>query len=196
MCEHQRFSGILAGAGEELQGVALLSIEAHLAGLGGRLGALRGADGVFRQFLTRVQPLKNSEGRVVRWFGTNTDVDELKRTEEKLRESEERYRGIFEHAGAHASPSPTSRAGSSPAIRPTRQCSAIPRRRALVFADHVDPQDREAYLAESRRLLERSVGGKVDLDYAPSGTDLARPTCPAANAHGAEAAATGTIERT
>ena len=53
---------------------------------------LRGADGVFRPFLTRIQPLKNAEGRVLRWFGTNTDVEELKRTEEALRESEERER--------------------------------------------------------------------------------------------------------
>ncbi len=58
---------------------------------------LRGADGVFRRFLTRVQPLKNAEGRVLRWLGTNTDVDELKRAEEALRESEQQYRSLFEH---------------------------------------------------------------------------------------------------
>jgi PAS domain S-box-containing protein len=46
---------------------------------------LRGADGQFRNFLTRVQPLKDSGGRVVQWFGTNTDVDELKQAEEKIR---------------------------------------------------------------------------------------------------------------
>jgi PAS domain S-box-containing protein len=46
---------------------------------------LRGADGQFRNFLTRVQPLKDSTGRVVQWCGTNTDVDELKQAEEKVR---------------------------------------------------------------------------------------------------------------
>ena len=35
---------------------------------------LRGADGIFRHFLTRVVPVRDAEGRVVRWFGTNTDV--------------------------------------------------------------------------------------------------------------------------
>ena len=35
---------------------------------------LRGADGVFRPFLTRVQPIKDNDGRVIRWFGTNTDI--------------------------------------------------------------------------------------------------------------------------
>ena len=47
---------------------------------------LRGADGVFRPFLTRVMPLKDETGRVTRWFGTSTDVSEQKRTEEALRE--------------------------------------------------------------------------------------------------------------
>jgi PAS domain S-box-containing protein len=37
---------------------------------------LRGADGVFRPFLTRVQPLRDAEGRITRWFGTNTDISE------------------------------------------------------------------------------------------------------------------------
>jgi PAS domain S-box-containing protein len=49
---------------------------------------LRGSDGKFRTFLTRVSPFKDAEGRVVQWFGTNTDVDELKRVEESLRASQ------------------------------------------------------------------------------------------------------------
>ena len=35
---------------------------------------LRGADGQFRPFLTRVQPFRDAEGNLVRWFGTNTDI--------------------------------------------------------------------------------------------------------------------------
>jgi PAS domain S-box-containing protein len=59
---------------------------------------LRGADGRFRTFLTRIQPLKDSQGCVVQWFGTNTDVEELKQMEESLRKSEARYRRLFEYA--------------------------------------------------------------------------------------------------
>jgi PAS domain S-box-containing protein len=54
---------------------------------------LRGADGLFRAFLTRVMPLKDSEGRVVRWFGTNTDISELKQTQERLASQAEELRG-------------------------------------------------------------------------------------------------------
>ena len=46
---------------------------------------LRGADGQFRHFLNRGQPLKDAQGRVVQWFGTNTDVEILKQAEEKVR---------------------------------------------------------------------------------------------------------------
>jgi PAS domain S-box-containing protein len=48
---------------------------------------LKGADGAFRWFLTRVNPLRDLHGRLLRWFGTNTDVDEQRRSAEQLREA-------------------------------------------------------------------------------------------------------------
>ena len=51
---------------------------------------LRGADGQFRQFLTRVVPVRDAEGKVVRWFGTNTDITAHQRAEDAVRQSEER----------------------------------------------------------------------------------------------------------
>ncbi|HLM60790.1 MAG TPA: PAS domain S-box protein, partial [Pyrinomonadaceae bacterium] len=35
----------------------------------------RGSDSTFRWFLTRVLPIRDSEGRIMRWFGTNTDIE-------------------------------------------------------------------------------------------------------------------------
>jgi PAS domain S-box-containing protein len=58
---------------------------------------LRGSDGQFRPFLTRVMPLKNASGQVIQWFGTNTDITERQRTEEALQESEARFRSLFEN---------------------------------------------------------------------------------------------------
>ncbi len=40
---------------------------------------LRRHDGAMRWFLTRVTPLRNDQGQVVRWIGINTDIDEQKR---------------------------------------------------------------------------------------------------------------------
>lgn len=45
---------------------------------------LRGADGQFRSFLTRVSPARDDTGRVTRWFGTNTDITEQQRMAESL----------------------------------------------------------------------------------------------------------------
>src|ERR1700678_105989 len=57
---------------------------------------LRGADGTFRNFLTRVQPINDSEGHLVQWFGTNTDVDQLKRIEQSLRIAQARLESTLE----------------------------------------------------------------------------------------------------
>jgi PAS domain S-box-containing protein len=57
---------------------------------------LRGADGQLRPFLTRVVPLKDAQGRVVQWFGTNTDVSALSEAQQALKASERLYRGIGE----------------------------------------------------------------------------------------------------
>lgn len=46
---------------------------------------LRGRDGRFRWFLTRVNPGRDADGRIVRWFGTNTDVDEQRRLDMRNR---------------------------------------------------------------------------------------------------------------
>ncbi len=51
---------------------------------------LRGADGIFRPFLTRVQPVRDVTGDVVRWFGVNTEISAQQAAELALRESEER----------------------------------------------------------------------------------------------------------
>ena len=57
---------------------------------------LRGADGAFRTFLTRVQPINDSEGRLVQWLGTNTDVNQLKGIERSLRATQARLESTLE----------------------------------------------------------------------------------------------------
>jgi PAS domain S-box-containing protein len=52
---------------------------------------IRGKDGIYRWFLLRAHPLQDSQGRVLRWYATRTDITELKRAEqerEKLRQLE------------------------------------------------------------------------------------------------------------
>ncbi|EFH80851.1 PAS domain-containing sensor histidine kinase [Ktedonobacter racemifer] len=46
--------------------------------------------GEYRWFLTRGAPVRDDTGQIVKWFGTVTDIDEQKRMEEALRQSQER----------------------------------------------------------------------------------------------------------
>ena len=41
--------------------------------------------GQYRWWLVQYNPLKDNEGRIIRWYGTATDIDDRKRTEERLR---------------------------------------------------------------------------------------------------------------
>ena len=55
---------------------------------------LRGFDGEYRRFLFRAVPVRDEQGIVVRWYGTTTDIEDLKRAEEKLRQDEREFREI------------------------------------------------------------------------------------------------------
>lgn len=46
---------------------------------------LRGADGTYRTFFTRAAPLRDAAGRIIQWFGTNTDVTPLEQAHDDLR---------------------------------------------------------------------------------------------------------------
>jgi PAS domain S-box-containing protein len=45
---------------------------------------LRGRDGVFRPFLTRVTPIRDNGGNITRWFGTNTDISVEIKVQQRL----------------------------------------------------------------------------------------------------------------
>jgi PAS domain S-box-containing protein len=45
---------------------------------------LRGRDGQYRRFLCRAVPVRDSQGRLVQWFGTGTDIEEQRQMQEAL----------------------------------------------------------------------------------------------------------------
>jgi two-component system CheB/CheR fusion protein len=49
---------------------------------------IKGADDLFRPFLTRVVPLRDEKSGIICWFGTNTDITNERNTEEALRTRE------------------------------------------------------------------------------------------------------------
>ena len=49
---------------------------------------LRGADGGWRWFQAHAVPQLDAQGRVLRWFGTTTDIDDSRRTAQTLRDAD------------------------------------------------------------------------------------------------------------
>ena len=59
---------------------------------------VRRADGQYRWFLSRAQPLRDELGNIVKWYGVDSDIEDQKRAEDALRESEQRFRDFTESA--------------------------------------------------------------------------------------------------
>jgi PAS domain S-box-containing protein len=57
----------------------------------------RGADGTYRWFLSLGMPLRDAEGRIVRWYGTNTDIEDRKQAEDALRKNEQLFAVFMDH---------------------------------------------------------------------------------------------------
>jgi len=65
---------------------------------GGLEARLRRFDGEYRWFWFQAEPLRDEAGNIVKWYGSSTDIEHRKRTEEALRESEQRFRDYAETA--------------------------------------------------------------------------------------------------
>src|ERR1700694_3013492 len=61
-------------------------------------GRLLRFDGQYRWFLFRAEPMRDEMGNIAKWYGSATDIEDRKRTEVALRESEQRFRDYAETA--------------------------------------------------------------------------------------------------
>ncbi|URD61867.1 PAS domain S-box protein [Sphingomonas sp. KRR8] len=57
---------------------------------------LRSAGGEYRHFLSRANPLRNDQGEITNWFGTNTDITEELRSKDELKEAQQRLGAALE----------------------------------------------------------------------------------------------------
>jgi formate hydrogenlyase transcriptional activator len=53
-------------------------------------------DGQYRWWVTQYNPLKDEHGHIIRWYATGTDIDDRKRSEQKLRQSEQDLRTMID----------------------------------------------------------------------------------------------------
>src|SRR5882762_5311372 len=62
---------------------------------------VRRADGEYRWFHHREEPLRNEAGEIVKWYGSSIEIEERKTAEEKIREQEAEHRQILDLAPQH-----------------------------------------------------------------------------------------------
>ena len=62
---------------------------------------VRRADGEYRWFLQRSEPLRNEAGEIVKWYGSGIEIEERKIAEEKIREQEAELRQILDLTPQH-----------------------------------------------------------------------------------------------
>jgi len=58
----------------------------------------RRKDGQYRWFLIRYNPLRNEEGRIIRWYSTRTDIEDRKRDEERIHKENLALREEIDHS--------------------------------------------------------------------------------------------------
>ncbi|MCW2119688.1 PAS domain-containing protein [Flavobacterium sp. 7A] len=63
-----------------------------------RVSLLKGESGQYRQFLTRALPVKNDQGKIVNWFGTNTDITEHFEIKAELQDNKNQLEFVLEAA--------------------------------------------------------------------------------------------------
>jgi PAS domain S-box-containing protein len=119
---------------------------------------LRAADGSYRWFLLRGEPVLDGQGRIAKWFGTCTDIEEMRRAQAALRESDTRREFALLTAGI----------GDWELDLVTRKASrSLLHARIFgyespqaewnfeIFLNHVHPQDRERVRSQFQGSVDR-----------------------------------------
>ncbi len=121
---------------------------------------LRGVDRQFHPFLTRVNPLRDENGRILYWFGTNTDISDIKRMEEALRDADRR-KDEFLATLAHELRNPLA------PIRNSLQILKMPRVDAAMVQKTRDMMERQVHhlvrLVDDLLDVSRVMRGKIEL---------------------------------
>jgi light-regulated signal transduction histidine kinase (bacteriophytochrome) len=126
---------------------------------------LRGAHGGFRWFLTRVKPVSNAHGKFIRWFGTHTDIHDVRETREQLRRANIHLEQ-FAYSAAHDLQEP---------LRNVAIYSQLLKKR---YELQLDQRGTEyvSFITEGATRMESLV--RDLLSYAESGTAPDEPVAP------------------
>jgi len=113
----------------------------------------RRADGEYRWFQISSTPVHDGQGRLIRWYGMNIDIDDRKRAEQQLRQKEEDLRTAIHKRSKRA-------AHTFVGVN----CGAIP---ASLIASELFGHEKGAFTGATQRRLgrfEAASGGTIFLD--------------------------------
>ncbi|MES2546001.1 MAG: PAS domain S-box protein [Bacteroidota bacterium] len=139
---------------------------------------LKGADGNFRHFLTRVLPVKNDDGIIKQWFGTNTDIAVQKEIEDALNESKNQLEfaieatelGTFDY-------NPTENTFTSNTR--LKEWFGLPITEEIELPDAIQvmaPEDRDRVVQAIEKALDYNSGGSYDIEYTIVNPKTAKET--------------------
>ncbi len=141
---------------------------------------IRMADGAYRWHLSRALPVRDARGRIVRWYGTATDIDHRRRAEIALREAEERFRAAMDASSIPFSIMSPVRDGAGAIV--DFRWSYVNEANAALLGEDRDAlvgarmgERRPGALAVSglmpllRRVVERQERGQTVVDASPAG---------------------------
>jgi len=112
---------------------------------------LKRFDGVYRLVHVRVDPLLDDRGRIVRWYGLLTDVDDQRRAEEALRQSERHLRLVVETIPALVS---RSKANGALDYVDRRVVDYTGLELEQIGLDVIHPDDQNSHVRKWRHALE------------------------------------------
>ncbi len=148
----------------------------------------RGADLTFRWFLTRIVPLRDSTGRITRWFGTNTDIEELRQTRLQA-EQANRLKDEFLATLSHELRTPLNAILGWSQLLQNRNLGASETEKALITIERNARS--QSQLIDDILDVSRIITGKLRLDVRAvdlsqvimAAVDAARPSAEAKNIH-------------
>ncbi len=117
---------------------------------------LRRYDGVYRHFLARGVPVLRDDGSIVEWVGTCIDITERKKTENDLKESEQKYRDLadqFPEIVFEADNRGIVTYANKKTLALLKLDAADLKKGVNIF-DHIIPEQRNTALARFRRVIK------------------------------------------
>ena len=124
---------------------------------------LRRADGEYRWYRARGEPLRDGQGNIIQWYGLSVDIDERKKAEDRLRRSEAHLSEAqrLSHSGASVYNETTILYWSEETYRiwGFDPAQGIPSREAVFQRIHTD--DRDRVRAESQRASHEKRGYSI-----------------------------------